>query len=125
LNPNKKWLDFGIGGVAIALGFVLWQVFNSLWEVFHLPIQESWPVDYPQILGGVAAIAIFIILRRQPKVHEFGLEVISELSKVTWPTRKETTISTGVIIVMVGIASLILFGFDTVWGTLTKTFLEF
>ncbi len=59
------------------------------------------------------------------KVSEFGLEVIVELSKVTWPTRKETVVSTGVIVVMVAIAAVLMFGIDALWGTLTSYFLEF
>jgi preprotein translocase SecE subunit len=50
-------------------------------------------------------------------------DVAVELSKVTWPTMQETVASTGVIIVMVGIASLLMFFFDTLWGTLTRSFL--
>ncbi|MBL7684614.1 MAG: preprotein translocase subunit SecE [Deltaproteobacteria bacterium] len=57
-------------------------------------------------------------------MNSFGLEVISELGKVTWPTQKETVASTGVILVMVAIASGILFVFDTVWSMLTRLFLE-
>ncbi|PIR20484.1 MAG: preprotein translocase subunit SecE [Deltaproteobacteria bacterium CG11_big_fil_rev_8_21_14_0_20_47_16] len=45
-------------------------------------------------------------------------EVAQELSKVTWPPRKETVVSAGVIAVLVGIVSLILVGFDTLWQKL-------
>ena len=44
---------------------------------------------------------------------------------VTWPKGKETVASTGVIIVMVGIASMILFFFDAFWGTITPELMEF
>ena len=125
MTPNKKWLDLGLGGVALASWLIFRQVFNAAWDFFRLPIQESLPIGIPEILAFVSAVAVFVILRRQAKVQEFGMEVLSELSKVTWPTRKETVISTGVIMVMVGIASVLLFFFDTAWGTLTKSFLEF
>ena len=115
----------GIGGISLAFWLILRQILNSTWEFFRLPIPAGLPVGIPEILAFLIAAAAFIILKRHPKVNEFGLEVISELSKVTWPTRKETALSTGVIIIMVGIASVLLFLFDTIWGTLTKSFLEF
>ena len=118
-------MDLGIGGISLALWLILRQIFNSAWDFFRLPLLDVLPVALPEILAFVVAAVVFIVLRRHPKINEFGLEVISELSKVTWPTRKETAISTGVIIIMVGIASVLLFLFDTIWGTLTKSFLEF
>lgn len=124
MNPNKKWLDLGIGGISVAVWLVMRQILNSVWDLFRLPLVDALPVALPEILAFLLAIALFVILRRNAKVKEFGLEVISELSKVTWPTQKETMISTGVIIIMVGIASVLLFVFDTAWGTVTRIFLE-
>ncbi|MBI2975236.1 MAG: preprotein translocase subunit SecE, partial [Deltaproteobacteria bacterium] len=43
-----------------------------------------------------------------------------ELAKVTWPPKKETLLSTAVIAIMVAICSMIIFGFDTLWGTVVK-----
>jgi preprotein translocase subunit SecE len=37
---------------------------------------------------------------------QFVRQVRQEVSKVTWPTRKETTISTGMVMVMVVLASV-------------------
>lgn len=125
MNPNKKYLDLGLGALALIVWAMLRQLFILGWDLLRLPVYESLPVGIPDVLAFVLAIVVFVILKRSPKIDEFGLEVISELSKVTWPTRKETVVSTGVIIVMVGIASLLMFVIDTVWGTLTRSFLEF
>ena len=37
---------------------------------------------------------------------EFAREVRRDVAKVTWPTRKETTITSGMVFVMVIVASL-------------------
>ena len=37
---------------------------------------------------------------------EFVRQVRQEASKVTWPTRKETTVTTGMVLVMVVLAAL-------------------
>ncbi len=45
---------------------------------------------------------------------EFVEQVRSETSKVTWPTRKETGITTVMVMIMVFFASLFFLGADTV-----------
>ena len=45
---------------------------------------------------------------------QFMREVRQEVSKVTWPTRKETLISTGMVFVMVFLAALFFFLVDQV-----------
>ena len=44
----------------------------------------------------------------------FLQEVRSETSKVTWPTRRETLITTGMVFVMVAVAALFFFVADQV-----------
>lgn len=125
MNPNKKYLDIALAVLAL----IVWAMFRQLlgfgWDLLRLPIYEALPVGLPDIIAFALAIVTFVVLKRNEKVNEFGLEVIVELSKVTWPTRKETVVSTGVIIVMVAIASMLMFGIDALWGTLTSHFLEF
>jgi len=45
---------------------------------------------------------------------EFVEQVRSETSKVTWPTRKETIVTTIMVMIMVFFASLFFLGADTV-----------
>jgi preprotein translocase subunit SecE len=45
---------------------------------------------------------------------QFFKQVRQETSKVTWPTRKETMISTGMVFVMVFIAAVFFFAVDQV-----------
>jgi preprotein translocase subunit SecE len=45
---------------------------------------------------------------------EFVQQVRSEVAKVTWPTRKETLITTGMVMVMVVLAALFFLGVDQV-----------
>ncbi len=125
MNANKKYLDLGFGAIALIVWLMFRQLFVFAWESFRLPIYENFAIGIPDVLAFLLAVVVFVVLKRNAKVSEFGLDVISELSKVTWPTRKETMVSTGVIIIMVAIASVLMFGIDTLWGTLTRSFLEF
>ena len=45
---------------------------------------------------------------------EFAREVREETSKVTWPTRRETMISTVMVLIMVALASVLFFLVDSI-----------
>ncbi len=45
---------------------------------------------------------------------KFFVDVKSELKKVVWPTRKQVTKNTSIVLVVVVIMGLLLFGFDTI-----------
>jgi preprotein translocase subunit SecE len=51
---------------------------------------------------------------------QFIREVRQEMSKVTWPTRRETTISTLMVIALVAIAATFFVFVDWVIGTLIR-----
>ena len=58
------------------------------------------------------AIALFAALQFNPKVLAWGEEVVGEIRKVVWPSRKDTTAMTIVVIIMVAISSVIITVFD-------------
>ena len=47
---------------------------------------------------------------------EFFRQVRQEVAKVTWPSRKETTITTSMVFVMVAVASVFFLAVDAVLG---------
>ncbi|WP_119677613.1 preprotein translocase subunit SecE [Indioceanicola profundi] len=47
---------------------------------------------------------------------EFMREVRREVTKVTWPTRKETTVSTAMVFIMVALASVFFLLVDQIVG---------
>ena len=49
--------------------------------------------------------------------------VIGELKKVAWPARQEATRLTGIVLVVTGVLSLILWGIDTVFTELVDLIL--
>ncbi len=52
-------------------------------------------------------------------------EIRREVSKVTWPSRKETTVSTGMVFVMVFVAALFFFLVDQILSNVVKLILSF
>jgi preprotein translocase subunit SecE len=52
-------------------------------------------------------------------------EVRQEVAKVTWPTRKETTITTGMVFLMVFLAAIFFFVADQLLSMLVRLILGF
>jgi len=56
---------------------------------------------------------------------KFVREVRQEANKVTWPTRKETMVSTGMVLVFVAIASFFFIFIDLIVNSIIRTILGF
>jgi len=123
MERYRKYIDFSLLLAAAVVWFLLRHFLTQVWELFRLPVVDSLPISLPSLIALLVAAGGFFFVRTNVKAFGFLNDVAAELTKVTWPTSQETLASTGVIIVMVGIASLIMFGFDALWGTLTRSLL--
>jgi preprotein translocase subunit SecE len=56
---------------------------------------------------------------------EFMQQVRQEAEKVTWPTRKETLITTVMVMIMVALAAVFFLGVDAVLSRVVNTILFF
>jgi preprotein translocase subunit SecE len=56
---------------------------------------------------------------------QFIREIRHETEKVTWPTRKETAISTGMVLLMVFLAAIFFLLVDQVLAVAVRLFLNF
>ncbi|MBN1283750.1 MAG: preprotein translocase subunit SecE [Proteobacteria bacterium] len=114
--------------IYLACGAVAWllfrEIFATAWVLARLPMPADWIVSPVDMLSAAIGLATFVALLRSSRVGAFTNEVITELGKVTWPNKKETVLSTGVVSVLVGICAVILFGFDMLWGMLVKVFYQ-
>ncbi len=54
---------------------------------------------------------------------EFIQQVRTEVSKVTWPSRRETIVTTGMVLVMSFVAAIFFLGVDWVLGMVVQTIL--
>lgn len=126
MKHHKLIVTFGFAFVGLISALVIYQINGIIWDQFRLPIYKNIgvPGGLPTLVALGLGFIIFYSLLKNKKSHTFTTEVVLELSKVTWPVRKETLVSTVVVIVMVGIASLILLLYDSIWGWVTKKLLE-
>ena len=67
-----------------------------------------------------AAVAIAVKTEPGAETVEFVRGARSELRKVVWPTRQETTQTTLIVVVVVVVMALILWGLDTFLGWLAS-----
>ncbi|AHI06707.1 preprotein translocase SecE subunit [Bdellovibrio bacteriovorus W] len=61
-------------------------------------------------------IVLFLVFQFNSKISVWGNEVVTEVRKIVWPSRKDTTAMTIACIVMVLISSVIISSFDIISG---------
>ncbi|HRO66785.1 MAG TPA: preprotein translocase subunit SecE [Pseudobdellovibrionaceae bacterium] len=69
-------------------------------------------------------LVLFAVLQFNPKIWGWGEEVVSEIRKVVWPSGKDTTAMTIVVIIFVALASLIIAAFDFLSSQLVNIILK-
>ncbi len=68
--------------------------------------------------GADRAVESEPVEKRKTSIPEFIRQVRQETSKVTWPTRKETTVTTIMVFIMVIIAAIFFFVVDQIFNFL-------
>ncbi len=116
-----------IAGLVALVGYLLGE---TLLVAFKVPTQlrafgesSTLILNHAAVAGifsGVLGLGSFFGLSFNRKAVEYTDDCVAELTKVTWPTQKETTASTIVVCVMVLIAALIFFLMDLVWSNLFR-----
>jgi preprotein translocase SecE subunit len=112
---ERKWVHFLFAAGGVVLLFLLIKTSDWVWSYFGKP--KSFIVYSVSFL--VTAVTVWLAWRSE-EIFTLASECVTELSKVTWPTRKETVAATLVVIVTVIIASLFLGMFDGIWSFLTR-----
>jgi preprotein translocase subunit SecE len=110
----SRWVQYVFVVVAAVLLWFLDKVGTLVWQNFAEP-----PTVTITALAAVISISGTVALYRTERAHDLVTDVVIELSKVTWPTRRETYASTIVVIVTSLIAAAIVGAFDFVWSYFT------
>lgn len=110
-------LTFAVGGLLAA--FILSRAADWIWSYFSKP--NDLIINAFAVCG--AAVAAYVAYRNE-RVFATVHDITRELEKVSWPTRKETSAATVVVLVTVAIAAIILSTFDAIWSFFTNWFLR-
>jgi preprotein translocase subunit SecE len=110
----ERWVQLGFMAAAILFVWLYDHLITAIWYAFADP-NEALATAGAVVLG----LATAAILYGNKGAYSLVHGVAEELSKVTWPTRKETSSSTIVVVITSIVAALVLFLFDSVWSAVT------
>jgi preprotein translocase subunit SecE len=119
-SEHQKWVNLSFLAVAILFGYIVFSTSGKIIGAYDL---EARVRNIDLILRTISALAggiLFLVLYKNEQANQFMNEVIVELSRVTWPTQKDTRSATVVVIIMVLISGMILGLLDYCWVQLLK-----
>lgn len=119
-KTNSKILTLSFALAGAISGLTLHFLIKSFSAAFGIVARFA---DSDMVRHGlpvVVGILVFALLQFNPRVVAWGDEVAVEIRKVVWPSRKDTTAMTIVVLIMVAISSVIITGFDLASGAVLK-----
>lgn len=117
-NSKILTLSFALAGAlaGLTLHLLIKSFAAAFGTVARLADSDAVRHGLPVVVG----ILVFAILQFNPRITTWAEEVAVEIRKVVWPSRKDTTAMTLVVLVMVAISSVIITGFDLASGFVLK-----
>jgi len=123
-NKNQKIITVGFVVTAFMAAIVARVLLESAAATWGT-VAHYYGMDWVQHgVPVVVGLITFIILQFNKKVLAWSDEVVTELLKVVWPTRKDTMAMSVVVVVMLLISSVILGFFDFFSGNVVKMLLN-
>jgi preprotein translocase subunit SecE len=122
----------GFFAAGIAVAFLVSKTLNGTWNRLadntwiaqHAPFMTRVAEDdrptYTTLVGAVVGIVTAVYFYRRPDIRTWTSEVAAELAKVSWPSKKEVTNSTMVVIATGAFATVFLALLDRFWGFVTN-----
>ena len=112
---------------AMLVAFLVAKLSNLAWyRLGQYKPEVGEPQDellYP--IAGVVGVLVAIYYWRKQDARQYANEVAEELSKVTWPSRKEVTNSTTVVVLTTLFATVFFALMDRFWGYVTDQIYSF
>ncbi|MDI3288114.1 preprotein translocase subunit SecE [Polyangium sp. 15x6] len=126
-----RYVMAGFFGAAILGAYVVGKAIHGIWANLAnrdwfsravpalAAVADEDKATYATVIAGVVAVIVTLRTYRRPDVREWTDEVASELIKVKWPTKKDVTNSTVVVIAASAVATLYLALLDRLWSFVT------
>lgn len=113
----------------LASGYVLWSGGSAL-KVYlantHAEAATHHLVTAIEnlVIGSLVLIGGLIAIWVHPRSAQFLIEVEGEMTRVIWPTGKDTTRFTIILAIMVAVLAGLIFVIDNIFGPLQRWFLQ-
>ena len=129
---SDRYVLAGFFAAGILGAYVLGRAVQSLWTAAtpkdwffgNFPRLAAVPDEdkgtYGILLGGLIALVVVYRTYKKPEVRAWSDEVASELSKCVWPTRKDVTSSTFIVIVASAAATIYMALLDRLFAFITN-----
>ena len=119
-NQRQKWVNLVFTAAAILVAFVVFIGVSKIAAAYNLESSVK-SIDMIIRFGSIAlGAALGLGLYLNDSSNAFMNEVVLELSRVTWPTTKETTNATIWVILFVVVAGAMLGALDSLWAWMIK-----
>jgi len=116
MENRQKIVNLTFVAVGALFGYVVLEILLQLSSIYDFEARFA-KVDLA--IRGFSALCwglLFLYLYTKDSTQQFTHEVVAELSRVTWPSNKETSWATVVVLIMVAISGMILGMLDIFWG---------
>lgn len=111
-KTNSKILTLSFATLALIIGFTLSLLLKAFAGAFGIVARATDSDLVRHGLPVLTGLALFAYLQFSPKVLTWADEVVTEVRKVVFPSRKDTTGMTMVVILFVIISTIIVTFFD-------------
>ncbi len=119
---NEKIFSASLYFLGLVLWYVLWKLFSSVAEL-AIPYQTFAGMPITSWMGILALALSFGAVQfslRNQKIKDYGMEVIVEMKKVTFPNRRDLQGATLVVILMTLLVTTIIWVFDKIFDFVIK-----
>ena len=119
-SQHQKWVNLSYLAAAFLFGYVVFSMAGKVVGVYDL---ETRVRNIDLILRGISIVAgglLFLGLYKHKQANQFMNEVMLELSRVAWPTQKDTSSATAIVVLMVVVSGVVLGFLDYCWIQLLK-----
>ncbi|UOF01198.1 preprotein translocase subunit SecE [Bdellovibrio reynosensis] len=115
-KTNSKILTISFAVAAFLAGLTISLLIKAFAGAFGIVARFADSDIVRHGLPVAVGFVVFAVLQFNPKVLAWGEDVVTEVRKVVWPSRKDTTAMTIACVVMVLISSVIISSFDLISG---------
>ena len=114
-QSNKKVLTMSFIGAGAVFALIVKVIVTVITPITSGTMARAISSDFVvHILPVALGFVLFLILQFNKKINIWADEVVTEIKKVVWPSRKDTIAMTIVVCIMVMISALIISVFDFV-----------
>ena len=124
MNKLSKYVN----ALFLAAGALAWLITQHYAAVFVGYFQLARKIGaasdvIQHLVPLLVGLGVFVFLFRNKTSVEFTSDAVAELTRVTWPTKKEVRLGTIVVIITVILAGIILGGIDLAFGAIIRSIL--